>query len=252
MAFQHSPETIDLWRFIASIGLGVELVNVDAYVSELVPKEQRGPAFAYNQFIMYTAVPVVAFLAWQLVPQTIFGPRRLARGRHHRLDRRGRDLVDPPQSAGIAALAGAARPHRRSRGASSRTWSAASAPKPARELPPPETVAGESRQQNRRLDGDVEFDLSRPHHHAGDLQSVPDDRLLRVFQLGADALDLAGHRRHQVARLYFHYRGGGAARPADRRLLRRPFRAQMADRLGRASASPCSAFCSPSRPPRLA
>jgi MFS transporter, putative metabolite:H+ symporter len=73
MAFQSTSESIDLWRFIASIGLGVELVNVDTYVSELVPKEQRGPAFAYNQFIMFTAVPVVAFLAWQLVPQTIFG-----------------------------------------------------------------------------------------------------------------------------------------------------------------------------------
>jgi MFS transporter, putative metabolite:H+ symporter len=73
MAFQHTPETIDLWRFIASIGLGVELVNVDAYLSELVPKEQRGPAFAYNQFIMYTAVPVIAFIAWQLVPLTIWG-----------------------------------------------------------------------------------------------------------------------------------------------------------------------------------
>jgi len=73
MAFQHSPEAIDLWRFIASIGLGVELVNIDAYLSELVPKEQRGPAFAYNQCIMYTSVPVVAFLAWQLVPRTVFG-----------------------------------------------------------------------------------------------------------------------------------------------------------------------------------
>ena len=115
MAFQNSPEAIDLWRFIASIGLGVELVNIDAYLSELVPKEQRGPAFAYNQCIMYTAVPVVAFLAWQLVPQTIFGLDGWRCGGHHRLDRRGGDLVDPPQPAGIAALAGAARPHRRSR-----------------------------------------------------------------------------------------------------------------------------------------
>jgi len=73
MAFQNSPETIDLWRFIASVGLGVELVNVDTYVSELVPKDQRGPAFAYNQFVMFTAVPVVAFLSWQLVPQNILG-----------------------------------------------------------------------------------------------------------------------------------------------------------------------------------
>ena len=73
MAFQNTPESIDLWRLIASIGLGVELVNVDTYVSELVPKGQRGPAFAYNQFVMFTAVPIVAFLAWQLVPLKIFG-----------------------------------------------------------------------------------------------------------------------------------------------------------------------------------
>jgi len=73
MAFQTTPQSIDLWRLIASIGLGVEIVNIDAYVSELVPKGQRGPAFAYNQFIMFTSVPVVAFLAWQLVPQTILG-----------------------------------------------------------------------------------------------------------------------------------------------------------------------------------
>ncbi|HTV35246.1 MAG TPA: MFS transporter, partial [Xanthobacteraceae bacterium] len=73
MAFQNTPESIDLWRLIASIGLGVELVNVDTYLSELVPKGQRGPAFAYNQFVMFTAVPIVAFLAWQLVPLKIAG-----------------------------------------------------------------------------------------------------------------------------------------------------------------------------------
>src|ERR1700683_1469586 len=73
MAFQDTSQSIDLWRLIASIGLGVELVNVDTYVSELVPKEQRGPAFAYNQVVMFTAAAVLAFLAWQLVPQTILG-----------------------------------------------------------------------------------------------------------------------------------------------------------------------------------
>ena len=73
MAFANSPESINLWRFIASIGLGVELVNVDTYLSELVPKGARGPAFAYNQFVMFTAVPIVALLGWQLVPLKIFG-----------------------------------------------------------------------------------------------------------------------------------------------------------------------------------
>ena len=60
MAFQTTAASIDLWRLIASIGIGVELVNIDTYISELVPKEQRGPAFAYNQFVMFTVVPVVA------------------------------------------------------------------------------------------------------------------------------------------------------------------------------------------------
>lgn len=73
MALQTTPASIDLWRLIASVGLGVELVNIDAYISELVPSAQRGPAFAYSQFVMFTAVPVVALLAWLLVPQTIFG-----------------------------------------------------------------------------------------------------------------------------------------------------------------------------------
>jgi MFS transporter, putative metabolite:H+ symporter len=73
MAFQTTAESVDLWRLIASIGLGVELVNIDTYVSELVPKDQRGPAFAYNQFVMFTVVPFVAFISWLLVPTTILG-----------------------------------------------------------------------------------------------------------------------------------------------------------------------------------
>jgi putative MFS transporter len=73
MAFQTTSASIDLWRLIASVGIGVELVNIDTYISELVPKEQRGSAFAYNQFVMFTVVPVVALLAWLLVPRTILG-----------------------------------------------------------------------------------------------------------------------------------------------------------------------------------
>jgi len=68
LAFQSTALGINLWRMIACIGLGVELVNVDAYISELAPKEHRGPAFAYNQAIMYTAVPTIALLAWLMAP----------------------------------------------------------------------------------------------------------------------------------------------------------------------------------------
>ncbi|MBV8650239.1 MAG: MFS transporter [Alphaproteobacteria bacterium] len=73
MAFQYTALGIDLWRFIAGIGIGVELVTIDTYVSELTPKHLRGRAFAFNQFITFLVVPVVAFLSYLLVPTQPLG-----------------------------------------------------------------------------------------------------------------------------------------------------------------------------------
>jgi putative MFS transporter len=73
MAFQADAFGVNLWRFIASIGIGVELVNIDAYVSELVPQAHRGRAFAFNQAVQFCAVPVVAFISYMLVPTTLWG-----------------------------------------------------------------------------------------------------------------------------------------------------------------------------------
>ncbi len=73
MAFQTDAFGLNLWRFISGIGVGVELVTIDTYLAELVPKSHRGRAFAINQTIQFMAVPVVAFLAWQLVPIAPFG-----------------------------------------------------------------------------------------------------------------------------------------------------------------------------------
>ena len=73
MAFQTSGFGVDLWRFIAGVGIGIELVTIDTYVSELVPASHRGRAYAYNQFLQFLAVPLVAFLAWLLVPQMPLG-----------------------------------------------------------------------------------------------------------------------------------------------------------------------------------
>jgi putative MFS transporter len=73
MAFQTSGFSVDLWRFIAGIGIGVELVTIDTYVAELVPLTHRGRAFAYSQFFQFLAVPVVAFIAYLLVPRTPIG-----------------------------------------------------------------------------------------------------------------------------------------------------------------------------------
>jgi putative MFS transporter len=73
MAFQHNAFGLNLWRFISGIGVGVELVTIDTYLSELVPPNLRGRAFAINQAIQFCAVPVVALLAWLLVPRAPFG-----------------------------------------------------------------------------------------------------------------------------------------------------------------------------------
>ncbi len=68
MALQTDALGLNLWRFIAGVGIGVELVTIDTYISELVPKTVRGRAFAVNQVVQFAAVPVVSFLSWLLVP----------------------------------------------------------------------------------------------------------------------------------------------------------------------------------------
>jgi MFS transporter, putative metabolite:H+ symporter len=73
MAFQRDVFGLNLWRFIAGIGVGVELVTIDSYLSELVPRDLRGRAFAFNSTIQFAAVPVVALLAWLLVPISPLG-----------------------------------------------------------------------------------------------------------------------------------------------------------------------------------
>src|SRR5580704_4700958 len=71
MACQTTSGGVLLWRFIA--GIGIEIITIDAYITELVPSWMRGRAFAINQAVMFTAVPVVAALAWWLVPLSPYG-----------------------------------------------------------------------------------------------------------------------------------------------------------------------------------
>ncbi|MGC2966538.1 MFS transporter [Paraburkholderia aspalathi] len=73
MAFQETATGLNFWRFVAGVGIGVELVTIGTYISELVPKQIRGRAFACEQAVGFTAVPVVAFLSYLLVPRTLFG-----------------------------------------------------------------------------------------------------------------------------------------------------------------------------------
>jgi putative MFS transporter len=73
MSLQDASGWIVFWRVIAGVGVGAELVTIDAYVSEFVPARLRGRAFAFVQAIQYTSIPTIAFLSWQLVPIAPFG-----------------------------------------------------------------------------------------------------------------------------------------------------------------------------------
>jgi putative MFS transporter len=73
MAFQNTAGGVDMWRFIASIGVGLEQVTIDTYLPEFVPPKGRGRAFAFYQFVEFCIVPVVALLGWLLVPKRPFG-----------------------------------------------------------------------------------------------------------------------------------------------------------------------------------
>jgi MFS transporter, putative metabolite:H+ symporter len=73
MAFQRTGEGLNIWRFIAGVGFGVQLVTIDTYLVELVPAGLRGRSFSINQCICFIAVPVVALLAWLVVPLAPLG-----------------------------------------------------------------------------------------------------------------------------------------------------------------------------------
>jgi putative MFS transporter len=73
MVFQTTAFGLNTWRFISGLGIGVELITIGTYMSELAPKHLRGRAFAICQAIGFSAVPVVAFLSYLLVPRSLFG-----------------------------------------------------------------------------------------------------------------------------------------------------------------------------------
>jgi putative MFS transporter len=68
MALASTAVAVDILRLIAGLGIGVQLITIDAYISELAPPTVRGWAIAFSQAISFTAVPVVAFVAQWLVP----------------------------------------------------------------------------------------------------------------------------------------------------------------------------------------
>jgi MFS transporter, putative metabolite:H+ symporter len=73
MGSQRTYLGVDLWRLVGGIGIGVELVTIDAYISELAPKHLRGRSFAVSQSIQFLAIPILALTSSVLVPRAPFG-----------------------------------------------------------------------------------------------------------------------------------------------------------------------------------
>jgi putative MFS transporter len=72
MAMQNTAIAIDTVRLTAAIAIGAQLITLDTYASEIIPRNLRGRAFALSFAIIQTAVPVLALLGWLLVPHTLF------------------------------------------------------------------------------------------------------------------------------------------------------------------------------------
>jgi putative MFS transporter len=73
MACQSTAFGLNFWRFVAGLGIGVELITIGTYLTELAPKQIRGRAFAFCQAIGFAAVPTVSLLAYWLVPLSPLG-----------------------------------------------------------------------------------------------------------------------------------------------------------------------------------
>jgi len=72
-AFQSTPLAMDIWRFVAGVGIGVQLVTVDTFISELTPRHTRGRYSAFSMLVILTSVPIAAVLSYLLVPHELFG-----------------------------------------------------------------------------------------------------------------------------------------------------------------------------------
>ncbi len=73
IALLSDPLLINIARFVAGLAVGMQLINNDSYLSELVPRARRGQYMAMSFIFILTAVPVSAFLSALLVPYAPLG-----------------------------------------------------------------------------------------------------------------------------------------------------------------------------------
>lgn len=73
MAFMNSPLAINLWRFLCGVGIGVQLVTISSYITEITPKGSRGRYIAFSQFLSYFGVVFVAAISRLAIPHVWLG-----------------------------------------------------------------------------------------------------------------------------------------------------------------------------------
>ena len=113
MAAQDSRGGILLWRFIAGVGIGVELVTIDTYISELVLlRGDSQPSFCHQSGDPIRRCPACHLSVLEAGPNRSPGDRWLALGGRCSGAGRPLRLVDQTRSARIAPLARPARPAR--------------------------------------------------------------------------------------------------------------------------------------------
>lgn len=64
---------IDAMRFVGGFAVGMQMINNDSYIAEVVPRQLRGRYMAFAYVLMLTAIPVAAFIAAITVPFAPFG-----------------------------------------------------------------------------------------------------------------------------------------------------------------------------------
>jgi putative MFS transporter len=73
IVFSSSPGWIDVFRFFAGLGVGIQLINNDSFMAEITPRNLRGRYMALAVALILTATPVAAFLGMLLVPYAPLG-----------------------------------------------------------------------------------------------------------------------------------------------------------------------------------
>lgn len=106
MATQSSAEGVIFFRFLVGIGLGIELVTIDTYLSEWMPTHLRNKAFAFAFFIQFPVGSGGGADVLDAGANHPLRPQRLALGDHLWRAVLAGDLVYPQKAARVSALAG--------------------------------------------------------------------------------------------------------------------------------------------------